>query len=144
MYTYYFLSLSLVDKKMNEMVKDMINEKKPKGSDNKKDTPTTTTPTTPSQPKNTPVQVNSSMEDALKKGKEGLKHTETVERHLPVVGMGGSGKGRGQQYNISDDQEKKEYFDKEEELNQKVKKVVEWVKASKHPIIFTGAGISTR
>ena len=35
---------------------------------------------------------------------------------------GGSGKGKGQQYNIADDEEKKEHFDDEIALNKKVKK----------------------
>lgn len=101
----------------------------------------------PSQPKNKPVNVesNGSLSEALKKGKEGLKPTETVERHLPVVGVeSGRGKGRGRQYNIEDEEAKKEYFDDEKALNEKVKKVSEWIKSSKHVIMFTGAGISTR
>jgi len=39
--------------------------------------------------------------------------------------------------------EKKEYFDSPEELEKKVSRLAEWVKESKHMIIFTGAGIST-
>jgi len=41
------------------------------------------------------------------------------------------------------DEEKKEYFDSEEVLDQKITMLAEWIKASKHFIAFTGAGIST-
>jgi len=40
-------------------------------------------------------------------------------------------------------EEKKEYFDSEEELERKVEILAEWVRESKHFIAFTGAGIST-
>lgn len=139
----------LVEKKMEEMVAGAITKKgKPQNTGDKKDTPTTTTPTQ-TQPRNKPVDVekDAPLADALQKGKDKLKHAETVERHVPVVGVGtsgGGGRGRGNQYNISDDEEKKEFFDQEEELNKKVKKVADWVRGAKHVIMFTGAGISTR
>jgi len=41
------------------------------------------------------------------------------------------------------DEEKKEYFDTPEELEEKVTKLAEWIKNSKHFVAFTGAGIST-
>jgi len=41
------------------------------------------------------------------------------------------------------EEEKKEFFDSEEVLDQKVTQLAEWIKASKHFIAFTGAGIST-
>ena len=86
---------------------------------------------------------NGSLADALQNAKGNLKPTETVERSHPVVGTG-SGSGRGSGYNIREEEEKKEFFDKEEVLTKKVKKVAEWIKSSKHVIFFTGAGISTR
>lgn len=86
----------------------------------------------------TSIQAN-----ALLKAKGKLKPTETVEKHLPVVGTSSSG-GRQSGHNIKDEEHKKEYFDKEDVLEKKVKKAAEWVKKSKHVIFFTGAGISTR
>jgi len=41
------------------------------------------------------------------------------------------------------DEEKKEFFDSEEVLDQKITQLAGWIKASKHFIAFTGAGIST-
>lgn len=46
--------------------------------------------------------------------------------------------------NIKDVDEKKEFFDSEEELSKKLDLATEWLKNSKHTIIFTGAGVSTR
>eukprot|EP00828_Plagiopyla_frontata_P041638 TRINITY_DN5996_c0_g1_i2.p1 TRINITY_DN5996_c0_g1~~TRINITY_DN5996_c0_g1_i2.p1 ORF type:complete len:469 (+),score=74.68 TRINITY_DN5996_c0_g1_i2:1-1407(+) len=46
-------------------------------------------------------------------------------------------------YNIQSEEEKKEYFDSEEELDKKVTELANLVKQSKHFIAFTGAGIST-
>ena len=48
------------------------------------------------------------------------------------------------QYNIEEEESKREYFDSAEALEKKVSKVADWVKASKHIIVFTGAGVSTR
>ena len=47
---------------------------------------------------------------------------QTVERHLPVVGVGRGNGGRGIT-NIKDDDEKREYFDSEKEFNSKLDKV---------------------
>ena len=51
-----------------------------------------------------------------------------------------AGKGN---YGISEESEKKEYFDDAATLCSKLDQLAEWVKDSKHMIIFTGAGIST-
>ena len=66
-----------------------------------------------------------------------------MERHLPVVGTGGGGSGR---FNpaIKDEEEKREFFDSDEQLGKKVERAAEWVRQSKHVIMFTGAGVSTR
>ena len=69
----------------------------------------------------------------------GLSILQTVERTVPVVGVSGRGLT-----NITDDDEKREYFDSPDELSRKVDKIVEWIRKSKHVIMFTGAGISTR
>lgn len=79
----------------------------------------------------------------LKAKKSGLKPTETVERHIPVVGTGSKvGKG-GFNPAIEDEEEKREFFDNEQELGRKLDRTVQWMKQSKHVIIFTGAGVST-
>ena len=139
---YYFcLYFFSVEEKMVNYVASMIHSKGEKPTE-KNDKPT------PTQPKTKPINVeeSGSLSNALKKGKEGLKPTETVERQIPVVGVesGASRGGLGQQYNLKDEEEKKEYFDKDDVLDKKVKKVAEWIKTSKHVIVFTGAGISTR
>jgi len=41
------------------------------------------------------------------------------------------------------DKEKEEFFDSEQELDEKITTLAEWIKASKHFVAFTGAGIST-
>ena len=41
------------------------------------------------------------------------------------------------------DEEKQEFFDTPDELEKKVSQLAEWVKSSKHFIVFTGAGVST-
>lgn len=46
--------------------------------------------------------------------------------------------------NIKDSEEKKEFFDSEEDFTKKVDQAAEWMKECKHIIMFTGAGISTR
>jgi len=58
-----------------------------------------------------------------------------------VVGTGGRG---GFNPAIQDDEEKREFFDNAEQLRKKVDRAVEWVHQSKHAIVFTGAGVSTR
>ena len=70
---------------------------------------------------------------------------QTVERTLPVVGVGrGPGSsGRGLT-NIQDEEEKREFFDSEGELSHKLDKVAQWIRESKYTIMFTGAGVSTR
>ena len=68
--------------------------------------------------------------------KKGLKATQTVEKHLPTVNMGKS-------YGHSTDEEIKEYYDDEQTLDFKIKRLAELIRDSKHNVIFTGAGIST-
>ena len=46
-------------------------------------------------------------------------------------------------YGISSEFEKKEYFDSDEVLCEKVSTLVQWIRGSKFCIVFTGAGIST-
>jgi len=41
------------------------------------------------------------------------------------------------------DEEKKEFFDTDEELDKKITKLADAIKNSKHFVVFTGAGIST-
>ena len=45
--------------------------------------------------------------------------------------------------NIEEEDEKKEFFDTDEELEKKIDLLAKWVKESKHCVMFTGAGIST-
>ena len=44
---------------------------------------------------------------------------------------------------ITTEEEKKEYFDTPEELDQKVEQLAQWVRESTYMTTFTGAGIST-
>lgn len=44
---------------------------------------------------------------------------------------------------IKNEEEKREYFDSEEELFLKAAQLAEWIKDSRHFVAFTGAGIST-
>ena len=45
---------------------------------------------------------------------------------------------------LKDEEEKKEFFDSDEEFARKVDLAAAWFKESKRIIVFTGAGISTR
>ncbi|XP_031565139.1 uncharacterized protein LOC116300405 [Actinia tenebrosa] len=45
--------------------------------------------------------------------------------------------------NIEEDDDKKEFFESEEDLTAKLDTLCQWIKDSKHCIVFTGAGIST-
>lgn len=45
--------------------------------------------------------------------------------------------------NISNELEKKEYFDSEEVLAEKIEQLARWIRESRFCIVFTGAGIST-
>ena len=85
-----------------------------------------------------------SLAAALRKKKQGLKPTETVERHNPVIGVGGGERGGDGLTNIKSDAEKREFFDSPQDLQRKVQQVAKWMRESKHTIFFTGAGISTR
>ena len=76
------------------------------------------------------------------KGK--LKPTETVVREGPVIpGAKPNSGAAGRQYNIGDEEQKKEFVDSPQELSRKVDQVAEWIRKGKHVIFFTGAGIST-
>lgn len=44
---------------------------------------------------------------------------------------------------IKTEEEKKEFFDPPEVLDQKCEMLAQWIKASEHFVAFTGAGIST-
>lgn len=44
---------------------------------------------------------------------------------------------------LQSEEEKKEYFDSPEVLDKKVQQLADWIKASRHFTMFTGAGIST-
>lgn len=44
---------------------------------------------------------------------------------------------------IKNEEEKKEYFDSPEELDEKIEMLALWIKSSEHFVAFTGAGIST-
>ena len=44
---------------------------------------------------------------------------------------------------IKDEEEKREYFDSEEDLDKKVEQLALMIQASEHFCTFTGAGIST-
>ena len=44
---------------------------------------------------------------------------------------------------ISSEEEKKEYFDSPEELDEKTTILAQWIRESKMTVAFTGAGIST-
>ena len=153
--------ICLDDRKMTEyamkLVNSYLNPTKGAKEPSKQTTPTSTpTSTQPSPPKNdekkepskqniTSNSGNRGIESgALVNAKGKLKPTETVERTIPVVGTSNSGRGKGPGHNIKEEEEKKEFFDKEELLVKKVKTVADWVKRSKHVIFFTGAGISTR
>ena len=45
--------------------------------------------------------------------------------------------------NITEEDEKREYFDSADELEAKLDKLADWLRQSEHCILFTGAGIST-
>ena len=76
--------------------------------------------------------------------KDKLKPTETVVRDGPVIpGSKPRSGAAGPQYNIADEEQKKEFFDTPKELDQKVRLVAKWIREGKHVIFFTGAGIST-
>ena len=74
--------------------------------------------------------------------KDELKPTETVVREGPVI-PGSNSRSDGPQYNIADEEQKKELLDSPEELDKKVAKVAKWIREGQHVILFTGAGIST-
>ncbi|CAF1210511.1 unnamed protein product [Adineta ricciae] len=46
-------------------------------------------------------------------------------------------------HGLADSEMKKEYFDDQQTLDDKLDKLAQWIKDSKHFIVFTGAGVST-
>ncbi|CAF4446053.1 unnamed protein product [Adineta steineri] len=46
-------------------------------------------------------------------------------------------------HGLSNSEMKKELFDDQTTLDDKLDKLAEWIKESKHFIVFTGAGVST-
>src|SRR5689334_19632266 len=70
--------------------------------------------------------------------RSGLRPTQTVERHLPVV------EGKPQPVNAAlEDDEVREYFDSSERLEATAKEFANLLRTSKHCVVYTGAGIST-
>ena len=79
-------------------------------------------------------------EEEKKKKKEGEEEGDDEDEKEALIALLSKLFGS----NIKDSEEKKEFFDSEEEFSQKVDKVAQWMKECKHIIMFTGAGISTR
>ena len=76
--------------------------------------------------------------------KDKLKPTQTVVREGPIIpGSKPRSDAAGPQYNIEDEEQKKEFVDSPKELDKKVGMVAKWIREGKHVIFFTGAGIST-
>ena len=82
--------------------------------------------------------------DKLGNMKGKLKPTETVVREGPVIPGSKPNTGSSdRQYNIADEEQKREFVDSTKDLDKKVKQVAKWMREGKHVIFFTGAGIST-
>eukprot|EP01105_Mastigella_eilhardi_P013734 TRINITY_DN3127_c0_g1_i4.p2 TRINITY_DN3127_c0_g1~~TRINITY_DN3127_c0_g1_i4.p2 ORF type:complete len:344 (+),score=77.83 TRINITY_DN3127_c0_g1_i4:101-1132(+) len=71
--------------------------------------------------------------------KEGLQPTTTVVQQMPVVPFG----SRDDPTAAPTADEVVEYYDTDEEVDAKVRAFADLLKASKHCVVFTGAGIST-
>ena len=72
---------------------------------------------------------------------------QTVVKKHPVVGNTTKpkpGKPKPSYTSITDEEEKKEFFDTPEEAEKKVKQIAEYMRNSRYTVMFTGAGISTR
>jgi len=72
--------------------------------------------------------------------KDELKPTETVVRHIVSIVDKSGGAGPDSALN---EEEIKEYYDSEQELQQKAKQFAAMLQASKYTVVHTGAGIST-
>ncbi|KAI6646485.1 hypothetical protein LOD99_12606 [Oopsacas minuta] len=91
------------------------------------------------------VESTQEFQQKLGNMKDKLKPTETVVRDGPVIpgSKPGANSGAGRQYNIEDEEQKKEFVDSAKDLDKKVKMVAKFIREGKHVIFFTGAGIST-
>jgi NAD-dependent SIR2 family protein deacetylase len=71
--------------------------------------------------------------------KGNLKPTQTVVRHAVSV----TPPTPGGRYAIGPDEDITEYFDEPTVLHKKVKELAEMIRAAKHVVVYTGAGVST-
>jgi NAD-dependent SIR2 family protein deacetylase len=83
---------------------------------------------------------NGLLEELVRFDQKYLKSVDTVVRRDIAVKPPAFPGGR---YAHSPDEDITEYYDELETLHQKVKKVAELVRAAKHIVVYTGAGVST-
>eukprot|EP01121_Diplochlamys_sp_Union-15-3_P005239 TRINITY_DN15568_c0_g1_i1.p1 TRINITY_DN15568_c0_g1~~TRINITY_DN15568_c0_g1_i1.p1 ORF type:complete len:280 (-),score=34.03 TRINITY_DN15568_c0_g1_i1:5-778(-) len=76
--------------------------------------------------------------DIRKYDRKGLNEVDKNIRGEKIVVSKGKSYG-----GLNDDEDKTEYFDTEEELKEKIKKLAEYVRNCKYMVSYTGAGIST-
>ena len=79
------------------------------------------------------------MEELLKNKRNNLKPTTTVVHKIPIVPCGNENNITG----VISPEEITEYFDSQEELQQKAKELANHIRTSSHFVVYTGAGIST-
>lgn len=87
-----------------------------------------------------PVNKDSKPEGKSKAKPQGSSHKPPVN---PPRNMVGSKPKPRPSNNISSEFEKKEYFDTEDVLAEKIDQLARWIRESRYCIVFTGAGIST-